>query len=197
MQSFLYFIPFFFITLLFVEKTPHPRTVPSLQLYGSCLWVVQFSLGDACLVSLTSRLHLDMTNSSLIHLYSTSYDSTPVWSSLISISSPHTCSSEGIETYFEILGGGNIISKHDLSQKITRQSYSSLLRCTPSLPGTKWLKINDVSYCAYKKYCPLAPFLCLTVLHHWTTVDGLKIFFGQEPAENTVMTKWMSFWPSH
>lgn len=38
------FYSFFSITLLFVGKKN--RTVPSLQLYGSYLWVVQFSLTD-------------------------------------------------------------------------------------------------------------------------------------------------------
>lgn len=45
MQSFLYFILFSFITRLFVgKKQNNPRAVPSLQSYGSYLWVVQFSL---------------------------------------------------------------------------------------------------------------------------------------------------------
>lgn len=38
-----------------------------------------------------------------------------------------------------MLGRGNMNSINDLRLKIKRQSYSSLLRCTPSLPGTKWL----------------------------------------------------------
>lgn len=35
----------------------------------------------------------------------------------------------------------DIILKHDLTQKIKSLSYSTLLRCTPSLPGTRWFLV--------------------------------------------------------